>query len=330
MVNKSFYLKDQGGPPPMDESWWAALLEEEEGRARATRVSESQSAEAKKGSRIASINWSRARQIYDQDETVNLKVTGYNRGGLLVEGHGLQGFVPISHLVKPPLEKTEEERNRLLSSYVSCSMMLKVIECDPERGRVVFSERAALSEPGSRTVLLESLQPGERVWGAVTNITDFGVFVDLGGLEGLIHVSELSWGRVRHPTDMLKLGQKIEVYVIQVDEERSRVALSLKRIFPNPWETAEERYQPGQLVEAVITSILPFGAFARVEEGLDGLIHVSEMGHTGEVVSPAEFLTEGQVLTARVLQIDAGKQRMGLSLRIEGQANAVLETADSR
>lgn len=330
MVNKSFYLNDQGGPPPMDEAWWAALLEEDEGRTRATRISESQLAEAKKGSRVASINWDRARQIYDQDETVNLKVTGYNRGGLLVEGHGLQGFVPISHLVKIPPEKTEEERNRLLNSYVGCPMMLKVIECDPERGRVVFSERAALSEPGSRTSLLESLQPGEHAWGTVTNITDFGVFVDLGGLEGLIHVSELSWGRVRHPSDMLKLSQKVEVYVIQVDEERTRVALSLKRLYPNPWETAESRYKPGQLVEAVITSILPFGAFARVEEGLDGLIHISEMGCAGEVVRPAEYLSEGQVLQARVLQIDASKQRMGLSLRIEGQGNPMLEAAGSR
>ena len=125
-------------------------------------------------------------------------------------------------------------------------MALKVIECDQERGRVVFSERAAQSQPGSRKLLLKNLQPGHCVVGVVTNVTDFGVFVDLGGVEGLIHVSEISWGRVHHPNDVLQLGQKVEVYVIQVEQERARVALSLKRMYPNPWETAEERYFPGR------------------------------------------------------------------------------------
>jgi small subunit ribosomal protein S1 len=246
-------------------------------------------------------------------------VTGYNRGGLLVEGTDLQGFVPISHLVNMSGEKSEEERERLLSKYVRCALLLKVIECDPERGRVVFSERAALSEPGSRTQLLDALQPGERSCGSVTNITDFGVFVDLGGLEGLIHVSELSWGRVRHPSDTLKLGDRIEVYIINVDCERARVALSLKRLYPNPWETAESRYHTGQLTEATITSILPFGAFARLEEGLDGLIHISEMGLTGEHTRPADVLKEGQQVNVRVIQVDAARQRLGLSLQLEPQ-----------
>jgi small subunit ribosomal protein S1 len=137
--------------------------------------------------------------------------------------------------------------------------------------------------------LLDTLKPGDHIFGSVTNLTDFGVFVDLGGLEGLIHVSELSWGRVRHPTDMLKIGERIEVHVINIDRERLRVALSLKRLYQNPWETAELRYHPGQLVEAVITSILPFGAFARLEEGLDGLIHISEMCPEGEI-KPEETL----------------------------------------
>jgi small subunit ribosomal protein S1 len=301
----------------MDESWWTALLAEEEKPRAPASSATTYPAGSRKEAHQFTVNWDRARQIYEQDETIRLQVTGYNRGGLLVEGAELQGFVPVSHLVNMSGEKPEEERERLLGQYVRCSLLLKVIECDPERGRVVFSERAALSEPGSRTHLLDSLQPGERVCGNVTNITDFGVFVDLGGLEGLIHVSELSWGRVRHPADTLKLGDRVEVYVINVDCERARVALSLKRLYPNPWETAESRYYPGQVTEATITSILPFGAFARLEEGLDGLIHVSEMSEHGQMVKPTDLLSEGQSVKVRVLQVDAARQRLGLSLQLD-------------
>lgn len=317
MVNKPLSKDLQGGPPPMDESWWTALLAEEEKPRTLPGSNHASPAISRREARQIAVNWDYARQIYEQDETVRLQVTGYNRGGLLVEGPELQGFVPISHLVNMSGEKSEEERERLLSQYVRCSLLLKVIECDPERGRVVFSERAALSEPGSRTHLLEALQPGERSCGSVTNITDFGVFVDLGGLEGLIHVSELSWGRVRHPSDTLKLGDRVEVYIINVDCERARVALSLKRLYPNPWETAESRYHPGQVTEATITSILPFGAFARLEEGLDGLIHISEMGQTTDNVKPSDLLKEGQRVKVRVIQVDAARQRLGLSLRLE-------------
>jgi small subunit ribosomal protein S1 len=162
--------------------------------------------------------------------------------------------------------------------------------------------------------LLENLLPAERINGSVTNITDFGVFVDLGGLEGLIHVSELSWGRVRHPAEVVKVGEEVLVYVISIDQDRQRVALSLKRLFPNPWESAELRYHSGQEVEAVITSVMPFGAFARLEEGLDGLIHVSEMSIDADMAKPADIVTEGQQVHVRVLHVDAQKQRLGLSL----------------
>jgi small subunit ribosomal protein S1 len=319
MVTNMILQDPNDVPPPMDESWWTALLNEDDDRPRTASASFS-GAHPKKEAHQVAVNWARAREIYLKDETIRLEVTGYNRGGLLVEGAELQGFVPISHLVSMTGEKSEEEREQLLSEYVRCSLLLKVIECDPERGRVVFSERAALSEPGSRNNLLESLHPGETICGTVTNITDFGVFVDLGGLEGLVHVSELSWGRVRHPADMVKLGQRIDVFVINVDCDRSRVALSLKRLNQNPWSSATSRYQPGQVTSAIITSITPFGAFARVEEGLDGLIHVSEMSLQGEAVRPAAILKEGQEVVVRVLHVDAGRQRLGLSLRLEETA----------
>ena len=318
MVNKPIPKERRGGPPPLDESWWTSLLTEEESY-NYPSSSEPPPSESKKEARPIDVDWENARDLYSRDQTVNLRVTGYNRGGLLVEGDGLQGFVPLSHLLDLPMESREdEEREAQLSEYVGKPLMLKIIECDAERGRVVFSERAAQSAPGRRTQLLKSLRPGQRLCGSVTNITDFGVFVDLGGLEGLVHVSELSWGRVRHPSDMLQLNQQIEVYVISVDQERARVALSLKRLFPNPWETAEMNYFPGQLTEAVITSILPFGAFARLEEGLDGLIHLSEMsGHSGKMGKPEDYVKEGQRVKVRILQVDAARQRLGLSLHLE-------------
>lgn len=314
MVNKSYSEKMERGPQPLDESWWAAVLAEEEKTgptAGAEKTNESGS-----GPQQAKVDWEQARRIYDSDETVTLEVVDFNRGGLLVKGDGIQGFVPISHLVDIESqleEQIDEDREEILGDYMASELTLKVIECDPARGRVVLSERAALFGPGRRMYLLENLSPAERINGTVTNITNFGVFVDLGGLEGLIHVSELSWGRVRHPAEVVKVGEEVLVYVINVDQDRQRVALSLKRLHPNPWDSAELRYHSGQEVEAVITSVMPFGAFARLEEGLDGLIHVSEM-HMEEMSKPADFLTEGQRVFVRVLHVDSEKQRLGLSL----------------
>jgi small subunit ribosomal protein S1 len=316
MVKDTFSEESTGGPPPADESWWAAVLAEDE-EVGASSAGGAQTSGSKKMMRQSGVNWDLAREIYENDETISLTVIDFNRGGLLVEGSDLHGFVPISHLVDIPGEQTEEDRERLLGKYVAGCLTLKVIECDPARGRVVFSERAALSEPGRRTQLLDSLGTGDRVCGVVTNVTDFGVFVDLGGLEGLIHVSELSWGRVRHPCDVVEVGDRLEVHVINVDRDRLRVALSLKRLNPNPWEMAEERYQPGQVVEAVITSVMQFGAFARIEEGLDGLIHVSEMTLDGRTAKPEEIVEEGQQVQVRILHVDSKRQRLGLSLSLD-------------
>ncbi|HEX7972819.1 MAG TPA: S1 RNA-binding domain-containing protein [Anaerolineales bacterium] len=324
MVNKLHHRETQGEPPPLDESWWEAVLAEDEAEGKSfnsktltpSGPTGKASASANAANDSAPMNWAKAIELYEKDEALNLDVTGYNRGGLLVCGAELQGFVPVSHLVEMPCQKNEEEQEEWLASYVGKPLLLKVIECDQERGRVVFSERAALAEAGSRNQLLQVLQTGDCVPGTVTNITDFGVFVDLGGVEGLIHVSEISWGRVRHPRDVVKLGQQVRVYVIHVEQDRARVALSLKRLCPNPWETVQSRYFPGQLTEAVITSVVPFGAFARLEEGLDGLIHVSELSYGEGGTNPNGALAEGQRVKVRVLHVDGSKQRLGLSLRL--------------
>jgi small subunit ribosomal protein S1 len=326
MVSKRNYQQSEGGPLPLDESWWAAVMAEEEnfGEISVHRNSTSTKVENKSQvhhhpARPGPVDWRHAELIYKQDEAILMQVVGHNRGGLLVEGNGMQGFVPLSHLVELSAENDEiEHENRnfsvLLSAYTGRSLRLKIIECDPERGRVVFSERAALAAPGRRNQLLDSLRQGDCVRGIVTNITDFGVFVDLGGVEGLIHVSELSWGRVRHPSDAAIVGDEVQAYVIQVEKERSRVALSLKRLRANPWDTVSTRYHIGQEAQAVITSVVPFGAFARLEEGLDGLIHISEMAQPGEKINPRNLLREGQCVQVRILHVDASKQRLGLSL----------------
>lgn len=298
-------------PPAMDEGWWASILAEEETGA----LGFSAAADKVEEQTEPPLDWARAMTLYRQDQIVTLTVSGYNRGGLLVSGDGLNGFVPCSHLLDMPALPDAGRREDCLSAYVGRVLRLKIIECDPEERRIVFSERAARAEPGRRTELLESLRTGQRIWGEVTNVTDFGAFVDLGGVEGLIHISELSWGRVGHPGDIVTVGQRVEALVLEVAPERCRIALSLKRLLANPWETVNERYPLNQVVPATITAIVPFGAFARLEEGLEGLIHTSEIPLPPNV-EPKDVLTPGQVVQVRILQVDASRQRLGLSMRL--------------
>ena len=263
-----------------------------------------------------SADWTRIQQLFHGDEIISLTVTGFNRGGLLVDGDGLHGFVPLSHLVELA-GSAPADRDQALGGYVGRAIQLKVIECAPEDGRVVFSERAAQAEPGRRAKIFDSLQSGQKVKGLVTNVTDFGAFVDLGGVEGLIHISELSWGRVGHPSQVVTLGQEVEAMVMDIAAERCRVALSLKRLLPNPWLCIERDFAVDQVVPATVTAVLTYGAFARLDVGIEGLIHASEMPiQEGGAVK--DFLHEGQRLDVRVLHVDAPHQRMGLSLHLNG------------
>ena len=312
------YRKTEKPMPKVDESWWDSVLAEEERYTAPSAKNVKAEPSAKFEDSKQNPDWTEVRNLYHQDRIVDLEVTGYNRGGVLVEGEGLYGFVPYSHLVDMAAGSEKQDREDGLEAYVGRTLRLKVIECAPEDGRVVFSERAALAEPGKRMDLFKSLEPGQNVSGAVTNVTDFGVFIDLGGVEGLIHISELSWGRVSHPGQIVELGQEIEAQVLEISPERCRVALSLKRLLPNPWEKADTDFAVGQVVPAVITSVVSYGAFARLNAGIEGLIHASEIPINGGK-TVRDMLQEKQEVQVRILHVDAANQRMGLSLDLDGE-----------
>ncbi len=307
--------------PQMDEGWWQSVLAEEGRHTTHGSGHAPNHGEIRNGSRTEEANkilpdWVQVKDLYLRDQIVNMIVTGSNRGGLLVEGEGMYGFVPFSHLVNVTAQADDPDREKFMQAYIGRTLKLKVIECVPEDGRIVFSERAAQAEPGKRSELFHTLHSGEHVTGTVTNITDFGVFVDLGGVEGLIHISELSWGRVAHPNQIVKMGQKVDVQVLDLSPERCRVALSLKRLQPNPWIKMDGDACIGQVFPAVVTSVLSYGAFARLDMGVEGLIHASEMPLSeGQTVK--ELLREGQQVQIRILHVDAAHQRMGLSMKLE-------------
>jgi small subunit ribosomal protein S1 len=193
-------------------------------------------------------------------------------------------------------------------------LSLRIIELDAATNRLILSERAAQVRPGQRASILSTLSAGMTIEGVVTNLCDFGAFVDLGGVEGLIHISELSWGRVAHPRDILSSGRQVRVFIMSVDPEEERIALSLKRLQPDPWASVDKRYTVGQLVEGVVTNVVDFGAFACIEQGLEGLIHISELAE-GQFLHPRAVVQEGIRITARILNIDGPNRRLGLSLR---------------
>lgn len=266
-------------------------------------------------------DWQRARRLLEEQEIIEREVAGYNKGGVIVHVGKIRGFVPGSQLAvsraanRSTGSSSNEER---WAGLLGKTLQLKVIEVDQKRNRLILSERAALRDwrKSQREQLLNELAEGDVRPGRVINLTDFGAFVDLGGIDGLVHLSELAWRRVSHPREVVEVGQEVEVYVIGVDRNHQRVALSLKRLQPDPWVTVEERYQDGQLVEGVITRLTKWGAFASIvgDEAIEGLIHVSELDD-GPVVHPRDIIQPGQAVTLRVIGIDAARHRMALSLR---------------
>jgi len=265
-------------------------------------------------------DWCRARALKESREVVELEIEGANRGGLLVRIGALRGFVPASQLdpARGVPRISDPSCSKALAELVGTRMRLLVIEADQDRNRLILSERAALArereEESER--LLETLREGDIRKGRVRNLTHFGAFVDLGGLDGLLHLSEISWMPVEHPGDVLRVGEEVEVLVLSVDRERRQVALSMKRLEPDPWATVGERYQVGQLVQGRVTRLTKWGAFARIvgDEAIEGLIHISELDD-GKVGHPSEVVQPGDVVMLRVVRLEPERHRMGLSLR---------------
>ncbi|MBN1963863.1 MAG: S1 RNA-binding domain-containing protein [Anaerolineae bacterium] len=332
MTSRGYHGDEHASSKPkmieVDEAYWAALLREGE-----MQVSEAAApppegwlddlddsyhsdpaGEEASPDFPRSADWAEMREVMDSDTTLELPVIGSNRGGLLVQWKSLRGFVPASQLVDFPPIHDDRVRRDELSHLIGKDLLLRVIELDEAQNRLIFSQRAAQVEPGTRAAILDTLSEHDICEGLVTNVCDFGVFVDLGGVEGLIHISELSWGRVGHPGDVLSRGDTVSVYVMDVSKDLGRVALSLKRLQPDPWETVEERYHVGQIIEGVITNVVDFGAFACVEEGLEGLVHISELAE-GQFLHPRNVVHEGETVRARILNIDGPSRRLGLSLR---------------
>jgi len=258
--------------------------------------------------------WAKAQECFSEGRSITCLVTGWNRGGLLVRWDELQGFVPASQMKEVLAFESDADREAQLMRRVGEELQLRVIELDPSRNRLVLSERALIWDAQDGDRLLEVLQQGDIRHGRVSNLCNFGAFVDLGGVDGLIHISELAWRRVAHPSEVLEVGQELDVYVLDVDKNRRRIALSLKRLKEDPWLTVEQDYHVGQIVQGTITNVVSFGAFARIEDGLEGLIHISELGE-GNFFHPRNVVQEGDVVSLRILRVDSSSHRIGLSLR---------------
>lgn len=263
-------------------------------------------------------DWRQADDLLQSQEMFEGVVTGYNRGGLIVRVGRVRGFVPASQLssrwqVQQSSDGDPEER---WASLVGQTMQLKVVELDRRRNRLILSERAAMRDmrKGQKDRLLSQLSKGNVLTGIVTSLAAFGAFVDLGGADGLIHLSELSWHRIEHPSEILHVGQQVEVYVMNVDEERKRIGLSLRRLTPEPWSIVDQQYVVGQVVTATITKLANFGAFARIDDSIEGLIHISELANH-RIGHPKEVVREGDEVAVRIIRIDPQRHRVGLSLR---------------
>jgi small subunit ribosomal protein S1 len=239
----------------------------------------------------------------------------------------LRGFIPASQLSRKHQGSQKLQPEERWSRLVGTPINVKIIEINRKRKRLILSERAALRQwrEAQKERLLEELREGEVRSGEVSSLSDFGAFVDLGGADGLVHLSELSWNRSAKPADILEVGQEVEVYVLGVNREKKRIALSLKRLEPEPWSTVESRYYVGQLVEGTITRLTNFGAFALVNDEIEGLIHISELS-SQRINHPQEVVQEGEKHVMRIIRIDPQRRRMGLSLvRVSDPAYADLD-----
>lgn len=265
-------------------------------------------------------DWRQAEEYFDNKEIYQGKVAGYNKGGLIVRFGRLRGFVPASQISIERRDKaTGDDPEDRWGAMIGESISVKVVEIKRSRNRLILSEQAASREVREmqKSRLLDELKEGEKRTGQVTSLTDFGAFVDLGGADGLVHLTELSWKHVTHPGDVVKVGQEVTVEVISVDRKNNRIGLSLRRLEQDPWSSIDDNYKTGQLIQATITKLTKFGAFARPvdQPEIEGLVHVSELSEH-RVKHPREVVSKGDVLTLRIIKIDREQRRLGLSLKL--------------
>jgi len=263
------------------------------------------------------LSWDNAGKMIADETVTESKIIGFNKGGLIVPVGGLRGFLPSSQI--SPMRRsmssgdTPEARwQKMVGEPIS----VRIIEVDRERRRLILSERSTGNESRSsmKDRVIGELEEGKVYTGRVTSLAEFGAFVNVNGADGLVHLSELSWDRLQHPKEMLEIGQEVKVKVINIDLEKRRIGLSMRALQEDPWKSRVESFSVGQLVEGTITRLTKFGAFARLEGDIEGLIHISELSEN-RVEHPKEVLKEGEVKTLRVIRIDPENHRIGLSLR---------------
>jgi len=262
--------------------------------------------------------WAEVEKMLEDSGTYEGKVDGFNKGGIIVPVYGLRGFIPASQLsISRRMGVTGDTPDQRYAKMIGEQISVRVIEVDRKRRRLILSERAASSETRQsiKERVIESLKEGETYTGKVTSLADFGAFVNVNGADGLVHLSEISWDRVQHPSEVLEVGQEVKVKVINIDREKKRIGLSMRALQSDPWQSKVDKFKVGQLVEGIITRLTKFGAFARLEGDLEGLIHISEISEN-RIEHPKEAgLHEGDKVTLRVIRIDPDQRRIGLSLR---------------
>jgi len=274
------------------------------------------------------VGWLQAEEMMKAKTSFHSTIIGYNKGGLIVPLGGLRGFVPASQVsLSRRAAMSGDTPDQRWSKMIGEEIDACVIEVDRERRRLILSERAASTETREsvKERVIDELKEGEVRTGRVTSLADFGAFVNINGADGLVHLSEISWDRIQHPSEALKVGQEVKVKIISIDREKKRIGLSIRQLLSDPWDTLSAKYQVGQLVEATITRLTKFGAFARLEDDLEGLIHISEISEK-RIEHPKEVLHEGDTVTLRVIKIDPENHRIGLSLRkVESMAYADMD-----
>jgi len=266
--------------------------------------------------------WRSMQEQFEAGVIIEAPVIDHNKGGLIVDC-GIRGFVPISQIVdfprRPQNEQPRDAAQEIaekLQPYVGRKLRLKILEVNRKANRLILSEKVALYEERreKRDELFSSLQVGQKVTGSVRSIAPFGVFIDLGGIDGLVHKSELSWNKVNNPEAGYKVGDEVEAEVIDINHERGRISLSIRRLQPDPWHSTVADFRVGDVIEGTVTKLVNFGAFVRVRDGLEGLIHISELSHQ-RVAHPGDVVREGQTLKLKIISLDSERHRLGLSLK---------------